>query len=43
VRTHGLGHNRILADDATLDAVTAFAAGGLPHLDALRAEVETRD
>lgn len=43
VRTHGLGHNRILADDATLDAVTAFAAGGLSHLDALRAEVETRD
>ncbi|MFH8252746.1 alpha/beta hydrolase [Microbacterium sp. B2969] len=37
VRTHGLGHNRVLADDVTLDAVTAFATGGLARVDELLA------
>lgn len=43
LRTQGLGHNRILADDTTLDAVTAFATGGLARLDAIREGVETLD
>lgn len=43
VRTHGLGHNRILSDDAVLDSVMAFATGGLARVDALRAEVDSRD
>jgi dienelactone hydrolase len=33
VLTSGAGHSRILGADVTLDAVTAFAAGGLPALD----------
>ncbi|WP_448006646.1 alpha/beta fold hydrolase [Agromyces bauzanensis] len=32
--TEGAGHSRVLAADATLDAVTAFATGGLGALDA---------
>jgi len=32
--TEGAGHSRVLAADATLDAVTAFATGGLVGLDA---------
>ena len=31
--TDGAGHARVLGADATLDAVTAFATGGLPALD----------
>lgn len=34
VVTEGAGHSRVLAADATLDAVTAFATGGLDGLDA---------
>lgn len=37
IRTSGLGHNRILSDDVTLDAVTAFAVGGLANLNRARA------
>ena len=33
VLTDGAGHSRVLGADATLDAVTAFATGGLPALD----------
>lgn len=33
VRTSGFGHTRVLAADLTLDAVTAFAVGGLPAVD----------
>ena len=33
VLTSGAGHSRILGVDVTLDAVTAFATGGLPALD----------
>jgi hypothetical protein len=33
VLTEGSGHSRILGADVTLDAVTAFATGGLPALD----------
>ena len=33
VLTDGAGHARVLGADATLDAVTAFATGGLPALD----------
>lgn len=33
VLTEGAGHSRVLGVDATLDAVTAFAAGGLAALD----------
>ncbi|WP_345800898.1 alpha/beta fold hydrolase [Microbacterium sp. AZCO] len=33
VRTHGLGHSRVLAADPVLDAVTAFAVGGLARVD----------
>jgi dienelactone hydrolase len=36
--TAGAGHSRVLAADATLDAVTAFTLGGLPEFDRLRAE-----
>ena len=32
--TEGSGHSRVLAADATLDAVVAFVTGGLPALDA---------
>ncbi|QAY72704.1 alpha/beta fold hydrolase [Agromyces protaetiae] len=32
----GSGHSRVLANDATLDAVTAFTTGGLAALDASR-------
>ncbi|QIG39054.1 alpha/beta hydrolase [Microbacterium sp. 4R-513] len=32
VRTRGLGHNRILGADATLDAITAFVTGGLAQV-----------
>ncbi|WP_438853495.1 alpha/beta fold hydrolase [Agromyces sp. M3QZ16-3] len=35
VLTDGAGHNRVLGADATLDAVTAFAAGGLDGFDQL--------
>ena len=31
--TDGAGHARVLGADATLDAVTAFATGGLPAID----------
>jgi fermentation-respiration switch protein FrsA (DUF1100 family) len=34
VLTEGAGHARVLGVDATLDAVTAFATGGLAALDA---------
>jgi pimeloyl-ACP methyl ester carboxylesterase len=34
VLTEGAGHSRVLGADATLDAVTAFATGGLAALDA---------
>ena len=34
--TDGAGHARVLRADATLDAVTAFATGGLPALDRAR-------
>ncbi|WP_448811668.1 alpha/beta fold hydrolase [Agromyces bauzanensis] len=34
VVTEGAGHSRVLAADATLDAVTAFATGGLGAVDA---------
>jgi pimeloyl-ACP methyl ester carboxylesterase len=33
VLTEGAGHSRVLGADATLDAVTAFATGGLAALD----------
>ena len=33
VLTEGAGHSRVLGADATLDAVTAFATGGLAELD----------
>ncbi|MDQ0893974.1 alpha/beta hydrolase family protein [Agromyces ramosus] len=33
VLTSGAGHSRILGADVTLDAVTAFATGGLPAVD----------
>lgn len=33
VLTQGAGHSRVLGADATLDAVTAFATGGLAALD----------
>ncbi|WP_456284194.1 alpha/beta hydrolase [Microbacterium sp. JZ101] len=33
LRTEGLGHNRILRDDAVLDAVLAFAGSGTSGLD----------
>lgn len=36
VRTSGFGHTRVLAADATLDAVTALARGGLAAVDAQR-------
>ncbi|WP_309127003.1 alpha/beta fold hydrolase [Microbacterium sp.] len=32
--THGFGHNRLLGSDAVLDAVLAFAAGGVRGVDA---------
>ena len=35
VLTEGAGHSRVLGADATLDAVTAFAAGGLGAVDAV--------
>jgi pimeloyl-ACP methyl ester carboxylesterase len=38
VLTDGAGHSRVLGDDATLDAVTAFTVGGLPAFDRLRGE-----
>lgn len=34
VLTEGAGHSRLLAADATLDAVTAFVTGGLEGVDA---------
>jgi pimeloyl-ACP methyl ester carboxylesterase len=34
VLTEGAGHSRVLGADATLDAITAFATGGLAALDA---------
>lgn len=34
VVTEGAGHSRVLAADVTLDAVTAFATGGLDAVDA---------
>lgn len=34
--TEGLGHNRLLASDAVLDAVLAFSSGGVRALDAAR-------
>jgi pimeloyl-ACP methyl ester carboxylesterase len=33
VLTEGAGHSRVLGADATLDAITAFATGGLAALD----------
>ena len=36
LRTEGFGHSRILAADAVLEAVVAFARGGLPGVDAAK-------
>lgn len=38
VRTSGLGHNRVLSSDATLDAVLALAHGGLTRVDDVLAD-----
>ncbi|WP_254431240.1 S9 family peptidase [Agromyces sp. Marseille-P2726] len=46
VLTEGAGHSRVLGVDPTLDAVTAFAVGGLDGLDAagvVRAQGVERD
>jgi pimeloyl-ACP methyl ester carboxylesterase len=43
MRTHGLGHNRVLSADATLDALTAFATGGLEAVDSVIAGARQRD
>jgi len=43
VRTHGHGHNRLLAVDVTLDAVVAFANGGLARIDTARAGAGSAD
>lgn len=42
VRTAGLGHTRLLSSDVTLDALTAFATGGLAAVDALDTGQEAR-
>ena len=39
VLTEGAGHSRVLGADPTLDAVTAFAVGGLAGLDAAGLEL----
>ncbi|MET0735027.1 MAG: alpha/beta hydrolase [Microbacterium sp.] len=41
--TQGLGHNRVLGADETLDAVVAFATGGLSRVRALTARAATRE
>lgn len=40
--TRGLGHNRILGADATLDAVLAFAAGGVAAFSGPTVDAEAR-
>lgn len=43
VRAHGFGHNRLLGADATLDAVSALATGGLLRVDEVLGAAEPRD
>lgn len=43
IRTHGFGHNRVLCADVTLDAISAFASGGLVAVDRVTAGAESRD
>ena len=38
IRTTGLGHTRLISDDAVLDAVVAIVTGGLDAVDTLNAE-----
>ncbi len=38
IRTTGLGHTRLISDDAVLDAVVAIATGGVKAVDALDTE-----
>lgn len=38
VRTSGLGHTRLLSDDAVLDAVVAMTTGGVVAVDAVSAQ-----
>lgn len=43
LRTDGLGHNRVLAADPVLDAIVAFADGGIAGVDARRSDASDID
>lgn len=40
IRTTGLGHARLLSDDAVLDAVVAMTTGGVDAVDAARSQAD---